>query len=134
MTTYRCLLVYVPSNEKTIENAKNFLWQEADALIKDLGDCEGSSQPSGRASSDEPLTIPGIRPSEAAQQEAQKKATDYVSGKGFLPSCPIHQTPLRFVSICFGEGCAYITVECRAHRHFFNLNYDLESIDGLIKK
>jgi len=57
MTTYRCLLVYVPSNEETIEKVKNFLWEKADALIKDLGDCERSPQPSGRASADEPPAI-----------------------------------------------------------------------------
>jgi len=42
MTTYRCLLVYVPSNEEMIEKSKNFLWEKADALIKDMGDCEKS--------------------------------------------------------------------------------------------
>ena len=54
MTTYRCLLVYVPSNEEMIEKSKNFLWEKADALIKDMGDCERSPQPSGRASNEPP--------------------------------------------------------------------------------
>jgi len=135
MTTYRCLLVYVPSDEETIEKSKKFLWQEADALIKDMGDCEGSAQPSGRASADEPLIIPGKTPSEAAQEEPQKGISDMsIYGITFLPQCPIHHSSVLVHAISFGPGSAFITVECLEGKHHFNVNYDLESIDGLIKK
>jgi len=123
MTTYRCLLVYVPSNEETIEKSKNFLWEKADALIKDLGDCEGSAQPSGRASDE-----PAMR----TQQKGICALSIY--GATFLPECPIDHSSVLVTAISFGRGCVYIAVECLAEKHHFNLNYDLESIDGLIKK
>mgnify|MGYP001060485863 CR=1 FL=1 len=80
--------------------------------------------------------IPDKMPSEATQEEAQKKAESFIpiSGQYLAPECPVHKMPINLISVNFGPGCIYLTVECPLGRHFFNLNYDLESIDGLIKK
>jgi len=80
--------------------------------------------------------IPGKTPAEAAEKEAQKKA-DYVIpiyNEDLAPHCPIHLCPVKAVSFSLGLGCLYATVKCPAGPHLFNLNYDLESIDGLINK